>query len=214
MITRLAGTLLGVNGLATEVETADGLCREVLVPAFLAERLANQTGQRVSFHTFEYHESEGQGAAYIPRLVGFVTPADRRFFDLFTTVKGIGNRKALRAMAQEPAVIARAISERNTKALQELPEIGKRMAETVIAELHGKVDPFLAEHEVSSLNARAEIKINKPKRAPAIEEAVSALVALGDTQTEAERKVGLAFERANNPAVSSGDLLDVIFAGR
>ncbi len=59
----------------------------------------------ITLTTFQYLESQGQGSSVIPRLVGFQSTAEREFFELFTTVKGIGNRRALRAMAEDPGVI-------------------------------------------------------------------------------------------------------------
>src|SRR5712671_6350629 len=92
-----------------------------------------------------YLEGQGQGTSFVPRVLGFATPREREFFELFTTVKGLGNKRALRALAREPVEIAGAIAEKNTRALQELPEIGKRLAETVIAELTGKVEKFVVD---------------------------------------------------------------------
>jgi hypothetical protein len=86
-----------------------------------------------------------------------------------------------------PAAIARAIATKNVKALVELPEIGKRMAETIIAELNGKVDVFLAASEIEQLDRAAE---SKPiARGTAEEEAIEALIALGEQRPEAERKI-------------------------
>ena len=79
----------------------------------------------------------------IPRLAGFLSVEDRAFFELFTTCKGIGNRKALRAMSLDVGQLAGAISDRDIALLQTLPDIGRRTAETIIATLHGKVDRFL-----------------------------------------------------------------------
>jgi len=107
-------------------------------------RLQEQVGQRVSLLTLHFVESQNQGATLLPRLAGFLSQRDRDFFELFTTCKGVGNKRALRAMSMEPAVIAMAIADRDIAQLQLLPEIGKRMAETIIATLHGKVDRFLA----------------------------------------------------------------------
>ncbi|MEK6702179.1 MAG: Holliday junction branch migration protein RuvA, partial [Planctomycetota bacterium] len=211
MISRIRGNLVGVQGQTAEIDLGEGLTYEVMVPAYLAERLGGQVGRPLSLVTLQYLESQGQGSSYIPRLVGFLTETERRFFDLFTTVKGIGNRKALRAMAVEPSVIAGAIMARDTKALQQLPEIGKRMAETVIAELHGKVDGYLGAGEAAKLDRAAEIKPMGPMGA-AGEEAVEALIALGDTRMDAERKVAKAAGKAGAGAGADA-ILRVVFGG-
>jgi Holliday junction DNA helicase RuvA len=188
---------------------------EVLVPAFLAERLKSQVGSPVTFTTFQYLESQGQGTSFVPRLVGFQSVAEREFFELFTTVKGIGNRRALRAMAADPAVIARAIMAKDAKGLTKLPEIGKRMAETIIAELSGKVDTFLSTAEVKQLDAGAAGQVSTED--PISEEAVMALVALGETRADAQTMVSRAQAKARREGrefKTASAVLETVFGGR
>eukprot|EP00913_Durusdinium_trenchii_P005960 g5572.t1 len=167
MIRRIAGRLDGATDTSCEITPeGSGLSYEVLLPRYLAERAVERVGEIITLQTRQHLEAQGQGTSFIPRLIGFETPEERAFFELLTSVKGLGARKALRALAIEPAQIARAISSRDARALQKLPEIGKRLAETIIVELHGKVDGFLTPGE-----------------------AVSALMALGETRDGAERKV-------------------------
>lgn len=215
VICRLSGKLETISGTTAVIEPpGTGVAYQVLLPAYLAQRLAARAGETVTLITLQYLESQNQGASFTPRLIGFTTEAEREFFELFTTVKGIGNRKALRAMAEEPAVIARAIASRNTAALQKLPEIGKRMAETVVAELTGKVESFLSGDERASLDSAAEVK---PGPAfPAAEEAVEALIALGQTRPEAERRVDQARARAEarkQPLATADEIITAVFAG-
>ncbi len=218
MICRITGVLEGVDGLALAVApTVGGVVYEVLAPAFLAERLRPQIGKSITLATVQYLESQGQGTSFVPRLVGFQAPRERAFFELFTTVKGIGNKKALRAMVMEPGVIARAIVARDAKALTQLPEIGKRMAETVIAELHGKVDSFLTDGEVRELNAAAEGKPVPGQLEPMVEEAIAALVALGETRGDAEQMVTRATSRARREGhtlTSAAGVIEAVFGAR
>jgi len=186
------------------------LTYEVLLPAYLAERLRTSVGKPVTLITLQYLEGQGQGTSFVPRLIGFASERDRRFFDVFTTVKGIGNKKALRAMAVEPARIARAIATKDVKALVELPEIGKRMAETIIAELNGKVDSFLSAAEIEQLGHASEIK--PLLKGTAAEEAVDALVALGEQRPEAERKIAKVSARLGAKATSD-QLVAGVFGG-
>lgn len=214
MICRITGTIVSVEGPAVVLEASGspGLCYEVLAPAYLAARLAGSIGQPVTLTTIQYLESQGQGSSFIPRLIGFQSQSDRRFFEVFITVKGIGNRKALRAMAVEPARIARAIAGRDVGALKELPEIGKRLAETIVAELTGKVDVFLSSGEVAAMDAAI-----KPARSIASgphEEAIEILVALGETREQADRRVSLAEARAlanGQREPSATQLVDLVF---
>ena len=144
MIVKIKGILESVEGGGALVQTDTGLTYEVLVPAYTAARLGGSLGQEITLHTLHFIESIGQGNTLLPRLAGFTTMEDRRFFELFTTCKGIGNRKALRAMTLNTGQIAAAIADRDAAMLKSLPEIGARTAETVIATLHGKVDAFVA----------------------------------------------------------------------
>lgn len=143
MIARIEGLLETLNGGAALIGIGGGLTYEVVLPAYTVGRLGNRIGQNVTLHTLHYFESQNQGASITPRLAGFATTDDRKFFELFTTCKGIGHRRALRAMTLDTNTIATAIADRDAALLQSLPEIGRRTAETIIATLHGKVDPYL-----------------------------------------------------------------------
>lgn len=152
MLVRLTGLLESIDGGAAVIATADGLAREVLVPAYLADLLSGKAGgsdlmglvgRSVRLHLVEYLEGVNQGTSFTPRLLGFGSPRERDFFELLTSVKGLGNRRALRALAAEPGMIARAITERDTRVLQKLPEIGPKLAETIVHELKSKAEPFI-----------------------------------------------------------------------
>lgn len=222
MITRITGKLEAIEGTsavvappAQDVSGAVGLAYEVLLPAYLAETMRARVGHVITLITLQYFEGQGQGSSFIPRLIGFVSSQDRDFFELFTTVKGIGNRKALRALAVEPARIARAIVSRDAKSLTALPEVGKRLAETIIAELTGKVEAFLTPGEAAAFDRAVEIKTSSLP-AHAIE-ALEALVALGETRPEAERLVSRALDRADaagKTLKSADEVLGLVYAGR
>ncbi len=216
MICRLAGKIESVEGTSVVLRVEEGVCYEILVPAFMAAGLASRAGERVQFTTLQYLEGQGQGTSFIPRLIGFESTVDRRFFELFTTVKGIGNRKALRAMAVQPAEIAGAIVAKDVRGLTKLPEIGKRLAETIIAELTGKVEAFLSVSDAAVLEAKSGA--TPPAGSdPIASDAVEALIALGETRPDAEVLVSRAVARAprdGRAALSVESLLDLVFAAR
>lgn len=144
MICKVQGTLESIRHDRAHVATAMGLTCEVLLPAFASLRLADREGQPITLHTLTFFESTAQGATMFPRLAGFLAPGDRAFYELFVTVKGIGHRRALRAMALPPAQIAAAIADRDIKLLQTLPEVGRRTAETIALTLKDKVEAFIS----------------------------------------------------------------------
>lgn len=213
MMTRLTGVLERVEGNEAVVASPGGeTARQVLIPTYLAGTLTSRVGGTVTLHTLEYLESPNQGASFIPRLVGFGSERERRFFELLTTVKGIGNRKALRALAEEPSVIAGAVMAKDARALTQLPEIGKRLAETIIVELTGKVEGFMSGDETRRLESRAA---SMPVGDPVELDAVEALVALGETRGEAQQLVARASGRIDAGGARSVEtILDAVFAAR
>ena len=185
MIARIEGILEAVDKSSVRIAAAGGLTYEVLVPAYAAARLGGRIGQTIELHTLHYLESQNQGATLLPRLAGFLTAEDRRFFELFTTCKGIGNRRALRVMILETAQIAAAIAGRDVTVLQSLPEIGRRTAETIVATLHDKVDAFAGASAFAT--AGAADAGDEGEAAPGTgtaREALELLVHLGENRTQ------------------------------
>jgi Holliday junction DNA helicase RuvA len=224
MITRIRGHLESVLGTrAIVVPAGEAFAYEVLVPAFVGLALATKANQTVTLHTLQYFEGQNQGSSFIPRLIGFENESQRDFFELFTTVNGIGNRKALRALVHKPGVIARAIAEKDAKLLSTLPEIGKRMAERVIAELDGKVDAFLTPGDTSNgtnerglAAPRIELKRVQTAFTGPAEDAVLALIALGQTRSEAETSVATALARADKQGrtlTAADKIVEAVFGG-
>lgn len=194
MITRIRGELAELTERSAFIHV-EAVTYELLVPAADIHSLLSKIGTPVEFYTLHYLEGQSQGSTFLPRLIGFSCEQDRAFFELFTTVKGIGNRKALRALIRPFKETATAIANRDATALTSMPEIGKRSAETIIAELHGKVDLFVAE-VASTIDARM----------PAYcEDAISMLVQLGESKRDAKQLVRRAHE--NDPDISSADQL-------
>lgn len=144
MISRITGKLESLDSAKATITPDGALSYDVLLPGFVAARLGGSIGQTVTLHTVHFLEGTSQGTTFTPRLAGFLSDGERTFYELFTTVKGIGSRKALRCMAMDVGQIAGAIAARDAKLLQSLPEIGRKMAETIITALHDKVDPFVS----------------------------------------------------------------------
>ena len=175
MIARITGTVQHVADGAALMDAGGGLWYEVLVPACDAERLGRLIGQTVVLHTIHYVEGDPAHGVQTPRLIGFPAESDREFFRLFTKVKGIGVRRALRALVRPVAEVAAAIQNKDARFLVALPEIGRRTAEQIIAELHGKVDEFAG--------AAAPTRVAEMPEAAA--EAMAVLVQLGERRADA-----------------------------
>lgn len=185
---------------------------DVLVPAYLREWLASREGQIVTLHTIQSLESPDGGSSFTPRLIGFSTPEERRFFDLLTTVKGVGTKKALKALASPVGDVARAITLRDAAALAKLPGIGKRLAETIIAELHGKVEAFASamvdDPDRPGKGREAGLESAEPFR-----RAVAALVRLGENEAEAQRLVRRAME-GDSSLTTADELVSAALSSR
>ena len=205
MISRLSGTLECITEDGRAMLQSGPITYEVLVPAADVESLRDRTGHELVFHTLHYLEGQSQGSSMLPRLIGFSSDLDRSFFTLFTTVKNIGDRKALRALQRPCREIATAIAAKDTATLTSLPEIGKRSAETIIAELHGKVDPFLDGLVEPSSPTRSGDSLP-----PLVADAIALLTTLGESRTDARRRAELAY--AANPDVEGPEqLLQIIY---
>ena len=181
MIAKISGTLTDLaDGLAL-VELGE-ISYEVMVPGYAQHLLAGKLGQQVSLYTLEYLEgSLATGGNLVPRLIGFPHSEERAFFRRFTSVKGIGMRKALKALSMPISRVAGAIEAKDTKLLQSLPGVGKRMADQIIAELAGKLDEF-------ALVAAAQ-RGDTSDWAQAHSEALEILLQLGERRADAQELI-------------------------
>jgi Holliday junction DNA helicase RuvA len=141
MIAAITGRLLSIDETSARLEVGP-IVYELLISAADALELRESLGQSITFHTLMYLEGDPNRGNLEPRLIGFVTPRDKKFFELFTTVNGIGPKKALKALSVPIADVAHAIESGNTRFLVDLPQIGKRLAEQIVATLSGKLGTF------------------------------------------------------------------------
>ena len=73
---------------------------EVLISEHTRRTIQTKLGEPISFYTIFYIEGGAMVSRLVPRVVGFLSPIDREFFDIFCSVDGVGVRKALRAMVR------------------------------------------------------------------------------------------------------------------
>lgn len=180
MISALTGKVKHVADGTLTLEVGPMLI-DVLVPASDIPRLEGMIGQNITLHTLLYIEGDPNRGNLEPRMIGFSSRSDRKFFDLFTTVKGIGPKTALRALSVPVGVIASAIESRDTRALVKLDGIGKRTAELIVAELAGKAGKFADGQSIASVSNSASSRLTADE-----EDAVLALVSMGERRSEAE----------------------------
>ncbi len=195
MIARISGRLEDAGDGVALIDVGGGLWYEVMVPACDVERLGRRVGQDVVLHTIHYLEGDPSRGLQTPRLVGFLAEGDKDFFRLFTTVKGIGARKALRALVRPVTEVAAAIKTKDTTFLTSLPEIGRRTAEQVVAELHDRVDVFAGRAPQTAEGER--------RMPPPAAEAMAVLVQLGERRADAIALIQRVM--ADEPDISSAE---------
>ena len=201
MITKMTGKLVA---LATDYATieAGAFEYEVLIPEFTRRHLQAEMQKNVSLHTIEYIEGGQMQSRMTPRMIGFLTEAEREFFDLFCSVDGVGVKKALRAMIRPVREVAGAIEEQDTKWLSSLPGIGAATAERIVAKLRRKVPKFalMVARDVATTDTQPDV----------VSETYEALLTLGHSEAEARKLIDSALENKKK-FKDTTELLQVIY---
>lgn len=195
MIAQIEGKLLKLDSDTALVQVGP-VAYEVMLPGYVARALSDRIGSDITLCTMQYFEGNPQGAMMQPRIIGFLSPAERNFFNKYITVKGIGIKKGLRSLNIPISTIASAIENGDGKTLMALPEVGKRLAQQIIAELKGKLAGFAA----GAAPVKAEEKFDVFQT-----EALEILIAWGEKRTEAIELISLACKR--HPEVKSAEQL-------
>lgn len=190
MITRISGTIERVEPTAVEIAVGP-VVHEVLVTDLVRRSLQQKVGQPVVLHTLEYLEGNPTRGNLVPRLVGFLSEAEREFFELICEVDGVGVRKALRAIIRPVGEIARSIEEQDAKSLSALPGIGAATAERMIAKLRRRMPKFAL---LVARDAPVE-----PGAADVLAETFDVLRSLGHTEADARRLVDALREDKKKP---------------
>ena len=184
MISHLRGVLARKTEGDSSIDIdVGGVWYHVELPAFVWRAIEERAiGEELELETF-YYVSQN---APTPRLIGFQREIERGFFEKLVTVPNVGPTTATKALVFSVSTIAMWIEAGEVSELTKLPSIGKRSAETIVAQLRGKVteEALLADERFD--------KPEKPKPAGPSEVArdtIDALVALGYTRTDAERVV-------------------------
>lgn len=184
MITKLSGELVALHedSLTLRVGAFE---YEVLIPEFTRRRLQGRLNQTISLHTLEYIEGGPMHGRMTPRLIGFLSEAEREFFELFCEVDGVGVKKALRAMVRPVREVATAIEEQDAKTLSALPGIGPATAERIVAKLRRKMPKF-------ALLAVRETEHAAEVAPDVVSETYEVLRSLGHSESEARRLLDAA----------------------
>jgi Holliday junction DNA helicase RuvA len=181
LITKITGQLLELSD-DTLTLCVGAFEYEVLIPEFSRRQLQDKLHEEVRLHTIEYLEGNPMQGRMTPRLIGFLSEAEREFFELFCSVDGVGVKKALRAMVRPVREVARAIEEQDTKTLSGLPGVGPATADRIVAKLRRKVPKFAlmaARDEPSEADVQLDV----------VSETFEVLRKLGHSESDARRLV-------------------------
>ncbi|MDX2109882.1 MAG: Holliday junction branch migration protein RuvA [Verrucomicrobiota bacterium] len=181
MIATLQGILTEASLLEIVVDVG-GIGYAVHIPITTAEHLP-AVGQKVKLYTHFVVREDAQ------LLYGFHSKEEREFFRLLIEhVSGIGPKIAINIMSKlSLPVLRQAIASGDTVLLAKCPGIGKKTAERLVVELKDKVGSLgtsaatlgFSEEGVSGMHAQGSV----------LQDAVSALVALGYKPVDADKAV-------------------------
>ena len=117
-------------------------------------------------------------------LYGFATREEQRAFKILTTVSGVGPKAGLAILsALTPDRVALAVSSGDYKAFTAAQGVGPKLAQRIVLELKGKfTDTTLSGVTIEDISTAAAATGN-------VSQAISALVALGYTQSQAAMAV-------------------------
>ena len=180
MIGRIKGLLLSKQP-PTLLLDVNGVGYEVDAPMSTFYQLPD-INQEIILHTHLVVREDVQ------QLCGFISESERSMFRSLIKINGVGPKLALSILSAISADdFARCINDGDTTTLVRLPGVGKKTAERLVIEMRDK----LKDWQVDSLSngkmptGMMDIQHN----ANPVEEAVSALIALGYKPPQASRMV-------------------------
>jgi Holliday junction DNA helicase RuvA len=180
MIGRLKGTLL-TKQPPTLLLDVNGVGYEIDAPMSTFYQLPD-LNQEVILHTHLVVREDAQ------QLCGFATEVERRMFRSLIRINGVGAKLALSILSGISADdFARCIQDNDTATLVRLPGVGKKTAERLVIEMRDKLKDWQLGSGAAAKTPAGMIEIEHV--ADPVEEAVSALIALGYKPPQASRMV-------------------------
>ena len=128
-------------------------------------------------------------------LFGFESPKEKELFLKLITVSGVGPKMGISVLASLNAdEFAQAVATADVKRLSAVKGLGKKTAEKIVLELHGKISAAEVISASGDFMTGAEMNQPTAKLSALDEEAVSALMNLGFTRSESAQAVKKAHE--------------------
>lgn len=162
--------LLDVNGVGYEIDA----------PMSTFYHLP-EIGQKVTLHTHFVVREDAH------HLYGFYAREERSLFRTLLKVNGVGPRLGLTILSSiEPNEFVRCVLNNDTASLVRLPGIGKKTAERLVIEIRDKLSDWQPAHAVE---LQSKPQDGRHLRNQTVQDAISALIALGYKPQEASKVV-------------------------
>ena len=169
--------IVEVGGVGYELYCSGGAFRKIVV------------GEIVELYTYLQVKEDGI------TLFGFASPKEKELFLKVISVSGVGPKMGIAILTGLSAdEFTQAIATADVKRLSAVKGLGKKTAEKIVLELHGKISAA----EVISASAdpiSAAIDLGVQSVSAQDEEAISALMGLGFTKNESANAVKRAHEQ-------------------
>ncbi len=177
MIASLRGTLIHTDNVSAVVECS-GVGFRLAVTKNTLYRLP-QKGQEVFLYTFLAVREDALD------LYGFIDADELEAFKMITAVNGVGAKIGIAILSEfSPSQLRIYIASGDAKALTAASGVGIKLAQRIVLELKDKVGAIETDDGID-LKAVGNATLNSSTK-----EAVTALVSLGYTQSEASLAVG------------------------
>ncbi len=164
--------IIDIGGLGYEVYCSGGAFRKITV------------GQYVELYTYLQVKEDGM------TLFGFESVKEKELFLKLTSVSGVGPKLGIAVLAAlSGEEFAQVIATTDVKRLSAVKGLGKKTAEKIILELHGKISAAEVMSASGDPITAASVPMSATKLSAADEEAVSALMGLGFTRAESTQAV-------------------------
>lgn len=126
-------------------------------------------------------------------LFGFATKDERSLFRSLIKVNGVGPKLALAILSSiEPQNFVLCVQNDDVQALTKIPGIGKKTAERLLVEMRDRLKDWYMEGDASLPAGSAEQMVVPNSANQMIQEAESALIALGYKPAEAAKMIAAA----------------------
>lgn len=174
MIGRLRGVLVEKRAPWLVVELTNGLGYELEAPMSTFYRLP-ELNQPVVLHIHQVVREDAH------LLYGFFEERERIFFRNLIKVNGVGPKLALTILSNfDPNAFVVCVTQNDVAGLTRVPGVGKKTAERLIIEMRDRLDDTVLSMPMNNIPVSSN---------SAVQEAISALVALGYKPAAASRAV-------------------------